>query len=72
MQGMIHPLTGHRYEITDDGELEVFDDEAGISGRFDADGRNLGGELRVADPHMCVWMIGHLQTATVSGSKGNL
>jgi hypothetical protein len=58
------------YTALGDGLVEVERD--GRTGRFDANGVWLSGELRVAEPGMCRWMsthgtIGTRHAASVSG-----
>jgi hypothetical protein len=52
-----HPITGWTYEWADDevGPVQVTDRD-GVQGRFDRDGRWVGGMLFVADPEMCRWV----------------
>lgn len=60
MLAMKHPITGALY-TAEDGKVRVERD--GQCGYFAADGSHLHGELRVADPLMCVWIApGHTQT----------
>jgi hypothetical protein len=52
-----HPITGWTYEWADDGRGPVqVTDRDGVQGRFDRDGRPLGGPLFVADTEMCRWI----------------
>lgn len=50
-----HPLTSAEYELLDDGTVRVVEVD-GREGRFDATGRHLDGELRIADPHIIDWV----------------
>lgn len=53
---MHHALSGAIYTRRNDGFVEVeMDGERGV---FAADGRHVEGPLRIADPHMLVWMSG--------------
>ncbi len=54
MHGLEHPLTGARYDLADDGTIRVA--WKGQTGSFDSEGRWLCGELKVADPLLCVWL----------------
>jgi hypothetical protein len=51
-----HPLSGAVYTLRDDGLVDV--DNNGLRGTFSFDGRYHDGELRVADPHMLLWLAG--------------
>jgi hypothetical protein len=51
-----HALSGAYYEIGDDGRVYV--DHKGVRGVFDFEGRWISGELREADPHLCLWLGG--------------
>lgn len=57
MRRLSHPITGWTYEWADDefGPVQVTDRD-GVQGRFDRDGRWVGGPLFVADPEMCRWV----------------
>jgi hypothetical protein len=57
VRSLRHPLSGATYDLTDDGTIEVVTDD-GRRGRFSDRGRWLGGELRQADPHLCLWIAG--------------
>jgi hypothetical protein len=56
MRTIKHPLSGALYDLTANGEIEVT--KNGQSGRFTAHGVWLGGEIRQADPHLCLWIAG--------------
>jgi hypothetical protein len=51
-----HPLSGAFYEVGEDGHVYV--DHKGVAGVFDSQGRWISGELREADPHLCMWLGG--------------
>jgi len=51
-----HPLSGAMYDLTEDGTIRV--DKNGVSGFFSPQGVWLHGELRQADPHLCLWIAG--------------
>jgi hypothetical protein len=51
-----HPLSGAIYEESGDGHVLVSKD--GRSGRFRTDGTWVDGDLRHADPHVCLWVGG--------------
>jgi len=53
---MTHPVSGDVY--TDEGG-NVRVDSGGKTGLFRRDGSWISGELRQADPMMCIWMAGH-------------
>ena len=56
MAQLRHPLTGASYSLREDGLVEV--DNNGLKGRFRFDGKHVSGELRMADPHMLLWLAG--------------
>ena len=56
MARLKHPMTGAVYRALDDGTVEV--DSNGRKGVFGPDGAHLSGELRIADPHMLLWVGG--------------
>ncbi len=51
-----HPLSRAIYTMLDDGTVEV--EHEGRKGVFQTDGRRVRGELKVADPHLLVFMAG--------------
>lgn len=56
MRTIKHPMSGALYDLTDEGTIEV--SKNGATGRFTADGVWLGGEIKQADPHLCLWIAG--------------
>ncbi len=52
-----HPLNGWIYEHIGDGVVEVTTPK-GVSGKFTAEAKWLEGELKDANPHMCLWAGG--------------
>jgi hypothetical protein len=56
MRTIKHPLSGALYDLIDDGIIEVSKD--GLAGRFTSNGVWLDGEIRQADPHLCLWIAG--------------
>jgi hypothetical protein len=52
-----HPLSGALYDLRDDGTIHVTtrDEREGV---FDRNGRWVSGELKHADPHLCLWIAG--------------
>lgn len=54
MRTMRHPLSGAIYDLTDHGTVSVV--LAGSTGEFSREGVWLGGTLRHADPHLCLWI----------------
>lgn len=52
-----HILSGAIYETESPGVALVTTPE-GTTGRFDSHGIWIDGELREADPHMCLWVAG--------------
>lgn len=56
MRTIKHPLSGALYDLIDDGTIEVSKD--GRTGRFTSSGKWLDGDIRQADPHLCLWIAG--------------
>lgn len=51
-----HPLSGALYDVAADGLVKVELD--GMVGWFTSDGEWVRGDLREADPHLCLWLAG--------------
>jgi hypothetical protein len=51
-----HPLSGALYDLTETGAIQVSKD--GRTGLFDSHGVWIEGEIKQADPHLCVWIAG--------------
>ncbi len=51
-----HPLSGAVYDLTERGTIEVT--KGSQVGEFTAHGVWMAGELRQADPHLCLWIGG--------------
>lgn len=49
-----HPFGGAVYELQADGNVLISDGDS--QGLFRRDGRWISGDLREADPQMCVWI----------------
>ncbi len=56
MRTIKHPLSGALYDLTADGAIEVT--KNGKRGLFNDQGIWLEGEIRQADPHLCLWIAG--------------
>ncbi len=56
MPQLKHPLTQALYSLREDGLVDV--DNNGLTGTFRFDGQHVCGELRMADPHMLLWLAG--------------
>ena len=56
MRTIRHPLSGALYDLTATGTILVT--KSGRSGEFTAHGVWLTGEIRQADPHLCLWIGG--------------
>jgi len=56
MRAIRHPLSGAIYDLQPDRTVRVEKD--GKSGLFRADGSYISGEIKSADPQMCVWIGG--------------
>ncbi len=52
--GIRHPFSGALYEPDGEGGVQVT--REGLWGRFQRDGRWIEGDLREADPELCVWV----------------
>ncbi len=57
MRSIRHPLSGGTYDLMEDGTVQVVD-SAGRTGVFDTTGGWLSGDVRQADPHLCLWIAG--------------
>jgi hypothetical protein len=60
-----HPLSGAMYEVGEDGLVHVQQD--GRTGVFDEHGVWVRGDLRQADPHLCLWLAGPLLPERTGG-----
>jgi hypothetical protein len=56
MRTIKHPLSGALYDLTADGTIEVTKD--GRSGTFTQHGVWVAGDIKQADPHLCLWIAG--------------
>ena len=56
MRTIKHPLSGALYDLTEDGFVEV--SREGRVGRFTSLGKWVSGDVRQADPHLCLWIGG--------------
>ena len=56
MRTIKHPLSGALYDLTTGGVIEVT--KNGQRGLFTEKGVWLEGEIRQADPHLCLWIAG--------------
>jgi hypothetical protein len=65
-----HALSGALYDVRDDGLVHV--DLDGTTGVFDHEGRWVSGELKHADPHLCLWLAGPQLPAGLSVSHRDL
>ena len=57
MRTIQHPLSGATYDLLEDGTIQVVtkDERRGV---FDKHGRWLSGDVKHADPHLCLWIGG--------------
>ncbi len=62
-----HPFTHALYVKQDDGTICVTD--GAKQGVFRPDGRWISGELREADPQLCVWVGANVATTSLSDSR---
>ena len=56
MRTIKHPLSGATYDLTDEGTIQV--QKGDQIGWFTEHGVWLRGDLRHADPHLCLWIAG--------------
>ena len=56
MRTIRHPLSGATYDLTDAGTIIVTKND--LSGEFTSQGVWIAGDLKQADPHLCVWIAG--------------
>ena len=56
MRTIKHPMSGALYDLLSDGSIQV--SRNNVTGRFTQHGVWLDGELRQADPHLCLWIAG--------------
>jgi hypothetical protein len=56
MRTIKHPLSGAIYDLTERGTILVQKDAA--SGEFTSDGVWIRGDIKQADPHLCLWIGG--------------
>jgi len=52
-----HPLSGATYDLLEDGTIQLVMKD-GRRGVFDKHGRWLSGDVKQADPHLCLWIGG--------------
>lgn len=57
MPRKLHMISGAIYETETDGVARIRA-RSGETGRFDAFGNWIDGDLREADPHLCQWVAG--------------
>ncbi len=57
MRTIKHPLSGAVYDLDVNGNIQVAAAD-GRQGVFDAHGVWISGDLRQADPHLCLWIGG--------------
>ena len=63
-----HPFGDVIYQLTDDGNVQVTDGNR--QGLFNKSGQWLSGELRQADPQMCVWVTNvHAPTGVIDPKR---
>ena len=71
MPKKLHMLSGAIYESAGDG-VALVTRRDGSSGRFDANGNWLEGEVREADPHLCQWVAGRQLPAGMAANTKDL
>ncbi len=49
-----HPFDGSLYYLMDDGRIRITDGDR--EGLFHLDGRWISGDIKQADPQLCVWI----------------
>ncbi len=60
--GINHPFDGSLYELMDDGTIQITDGKR--QGLFQRDGQWISGEIRQADPQLCVWIANVVDDST--------
>ncbi len=60
--GINHPFDGSLYELMDDGTIKITDGKR--QGLFQRDGQWISGEIRQADPQLCVWIANVVDDST--------
>ncbi len=71
MPKKLHMISGAIYESIEDGVAQVTQRD-GSSGRFDANGNWIDGEVREADPHLCQWVAGRQLPAGMAANTKDL
>ncbi len=56
MRTIRHPLSGATYDLTEAGTIVVVKND--VQGEFTAHGVWISGDLKQADPHLCLWIAG--------------
>ena len=64
MRTIKHPLSGAIYDLTERGTILVQKD--GASGEFTSEGVWIRGDMKQADPHLCLWIGGKQPTNGVT------
>jgi hypothetical protein len=57
MRTIKHPLSGAIYDLEADGTVRVTATD-GRTGKFDKNGVWIAGDVKQADPHLCLWIGG--------------
>lgn len=65
--GISHPFDGSLYELQDDGTIKITDGKR--EGLFHGDGRWISGEIRQADPQLCVWIANVPDDTTIESDS---
>lgn len=71
MPKKLHMLSGAVYESLGEG-VALVTTRDGRSGRFDANGNWLEGEVREADPNLCLWVAGRQLPAGMAANTKDL
>lgn len=71
MPRKLHRMTGAVYASEEEGVALVTLPD-GRMGRFDDTGRWLSGEVREADPHLCLWVAGRQLPAGMRANTKDL
>lgn len=69
MASITHPFDPDTlYQVNDDGNIRL--SNGNLVGIFTAEGVYLSGDIRQADPQLCVWVANNPDPATVVYNRG--
>ena len=65
--GITHPFDGSLYELQGDGSIKITNGKR--EGLFQRDGRWISGDIREADPQLCVWIANVADDNTIESDS---